>query len=120
MTFKLFDLLIIFLVTILITLYAFFTLSRDKDNTFVRVEVEGKKFIYSLDSDKEVIIEGELGVTTFIIKDKKVKITDSPCSNKTCIHSGSISKANRSIACLPNKIVITIDGEKDEIDGITF
>lgn len=47
------------------------------------------------------------------IKDYKVKVINSDCSDKICVNFGEISECNQSIVCLPNKIAIKIDCSDD-------
>jgi hypothetical protein len=68
------------------------------------------EWIYPLSSDREISIAGPLGDTRVIIRDKSVRITDSPCPNKTCIASGAIAEPNQWIACLPNRVLVRIEG----------
>jgi len=78
----------------------------------VLVEVNGKPvYILPLDKNRILSVEGPEGNTTIEIKDRKVRITDSPCSNKLCIKQGWIHSG--SIICLPNRVVVTI-GNKDK------
>ena len=57
-------------------------------------------------------VEGELGPTTFEIKDGRVHITDSACPNKTCVAQGWHSP----LVCLPNKVIITVKSEGGEVE----
>lgn len=79
----------------------------------VLAQADGDTYEYSLDKDGIYKVEGALGYTTFEIKDKKVRIIDSPCPNKTCIDQGWTSP----IVCLPNRVIITIQdyGEFDAV-----
>lgn len=78
----------------------------------VLVEVNGKPvYILPLDKNRILSVEGPDGNTTIEIKDRKVRITDSPCSNKLCIKQGWIHSG--SIICLPNRVVVTV-GNKDK------
>ena len=87
----------------------------------VLVEVNGKPvYILPLDKNRILSVEGPEGNTTIEIKDRKVRITDSPCSNKLCIKQGWIHSG--SIICLPNRVVVTVgnkDRQKDGPDAIT-
>lgn len=40
-----------------------------------------------------------------------VSVTDSSCYGRDCVKTGAISRAGRSIICLPNRLSITIRGE---------
>jgi hypothetical protein len=87
----------------------------------VRIEMDGKPvYILPIDSNKAVSVEGPLGKTQVEIKDHKVRITESPCNNKLCIHQGWTQQG--TIICLPNRIIVTIeDGshQSGTIDAIT-
>ena len=73
----------------------------------VVVNAAGVKYEYSAELDGTYTVAGELGPTTFEIKDGRVRITDSPCPNKTCISQGW----HNPLVCLPNKVMITVEGE---------
>ena len=44
------------------------------------------------------------------IKDGKVSVSAASCKNQVCVRHGSISHAGESIVCLPNRLVVTIEG----------
>ena len=71
------------------------------------------KYEYSAELDGTYTVAGELGETTFEIKDGRVRITDSPCPNKTCISQGW----HNPLVCLPNKVMITVEGEAGQGSG---
>ena len=73
----------------------------------VSVNANGVHYEYSAATDGVYTVDGELGPTTFEIKDGRVRIIDSPCPNKTCVAQGWHSP----LVCLPNKVMITIEGE---------
>ena len=54
----------------------------------------------------------EQQVTIVGIEDGKVYV-ESCCPNGTC-SAGKIEKSGQWIACLPNKVVIRLEGSKDE------
>ncbi len=101
-------------------------------NIFVGNKAKSKQIIiesgdniwyYQLDKDRELKIEGILGKSTIEIKDGFVFFEDSPCPNKLCVLSNSISKNGDWLACLPNGIFVRIEGEDDknaEIDIISY
>ncbi|KAJ52779.1 hypothetical protein BD780_002096 [Clostridium tetanomorphum] len=57
-----------------------------------------------------------------LIEKNKISIIDADCPDKVCIKTGPISEPGDTIVCLPNKLIITIDGSKanSEIDATTF
>ena len=75
----------------------------------VCVNANGEQYEYSVSADGLYTVEGELGPTTFEIKAGRVRITDSPCPNKTCVAQGWHSP----LVCLPNKVIITVESESE-------
>lgn len=79
----------------------------------VLVNAAGVKYEYSVSQNGTYTVAGELGPTTFEIKDGRVRITDSPCPNKTCISQGW----HNPLICLPNKVMITVEEENSVKTG---
>ena len=99
------DILIIFLV---LAGGVFFTVrGLGQKGSRIVVNAAGVKYEYSASKDGVFSVEGELGPTTFEIKDGRVRITDSPCPNKTCVAQGW----HNPLVCLPNKVMITVENE---------
>lgn len=71
-------------------------------------------FIAPLDQPRTVSLEGPLGFTELDIHDGKVKVLSSPCPNKTCIRMGEARHAGDLIACVPNRLIIRIEGDNIE------
>ncbi len=71
-----------------------------------------------LANNKQVKIIGPLGESIVEIKDNGVRVKDSPCPLKVCMHQGRINKPGQTIVCVPNRMMIRIMGEK-KVDAIT-
>ena len=105
------DILIIFLVAVA---GIFLTVrGLGQKGSRVVVNAAGVKYEYSAELDGTYTVAGELGPTTFEIKDGRVRIIDSPCPNKTCISQGW----HNPLVCLPNKVIITVEGENSVKTG---
>ena len=74
----------------------------------------GGEWLYPLSSDREVRVPGPLGITVVEIRGKSVRIADSPCPNKTCIAAGAIDKPGQWLACLPNQVLVSIEGRRSD------
>ena len=48
-----------------------------------------------------------------------VSVTGASCRNQVCVKHGSISRAGESIVCLPNRLVVTIEGKGGGYDTVT-
>lgn len=84
----------------------------------LRVKVKNKRvFLYPLNIDRELKFHGSIGTTRVIIKNGAAKIQKAPCPLKLCEKRGWISNQGEQIICIPNKIMLEIEGSN--IDGIT-
>ncbi len=45
-------------------------------------------------------------------KNGAVRVEESTCKNKICVHTGWISKDGQSIVCVPNRVIIYTKGAK--------
>ena len=79
------------------------------------IESPSGSWIYGLDADRTVEIPGPLGLTTIRIEGGKARIAASPCPNQTCVAAHEVSHKGEWNACLPNEVIIRVDGdERDE------
>ncbi len=65
----------------------------------------------SKNEDKEYLINGTNGVLHVHTHEGAIAVIESNCPHQDCVHMGYISEAGRSIVCIYNQVIITIDGE---------
>ena len=88
----------------------------------VQIFVDNKiTYQYDLKKNGSYSILTTHGSLELQIKDRTVQVLTSTCPAKICKKMGKISKTNQTIVCLPNRILIRIEGknEKKWIDIIT-
>ena len=57
---------------------------------------------------------------TLMIENGRAYMSEASCPDKLCIHQGKISEEGRSIVCLTNRVIVSIEGEgEDEYDAFT-
>ena len=66
------------------------------------VDLSAVKEPYDISLDNGVTITVEPGAIFF---------SGSDCANQLCVHTGKLTKAGQSAACLPNKTLIRITGK---------
>lgn len=77
----------------------------------VIVEQDGRTLYQGpLSESRQVQLDGPLGTTTLVLDQQGVKIIDSPCAYKVCIGMGQIGRVGEWIACVPNHLLIRIEG----------
>ena len=84
----------------------------------VITDAGGEEWIYPMDVDREIEVEGPLGVTIVHIHGGGVSIESSPCPNQTCVAAGSIVRSGQWIACLPNQVFVRVEGGADDGSGV--
>lgn len=65
--------------------------------------------VRTIKSDSEILnlkLNGTIGDLFLKIENKKATVTDSSCTHKTCVNSGSIANPGESIVCIPNELLI--------------
>lgn len=85
------------------------------------VTVDGDVYgTYPLSQNQEIpIMKGEKRTNLLVIKDGKADITEADCPDRLCVHQKPISMTNETIVCLPNKVVVSIEGSTESgIDSI--
>ncbi|MBE6587600.1 MAG: NusG domain II-containing protein [Ruminococcaceae bacterium] len=82
-----------------------------KPGETVVVTVNGEEYArYSLDEDREVVIETERGRNVLVIKDGYADIVDATCPDGLCERQRRIDESGESLVCLPNKVTVTVIG----------
>ena len=79
---------------------------------WVVIEVDAKRVSrFPLRMDHVAHVQGPLGTTEVEIKNGRARIVRSPCKLKVYIKSGYIQYADRLSACLPNQVVVRVEGD---------
>ncbi|WDV46244.1 NusG domain II-containing protein [Clostridiaceae bacterium M8S5] len=99
-------------------------INSDYDFNIVKITVDGKLYreIKLKDNNNEKIVIEKNGHKNIIdITGNEVRMIQANCSDKVCIKMGAISEPGEMIVCLPNKVIIEIQGDKKkDIDGLTY
>ncbi|MBU3158217.1 NusG domain II-containing protein [Clostridium frigoris] len=119
---------IILLIIVLITTGATFIYKNSiKGSEKIAVIKRAGTVIKTIDLSKvvepqEFTIKTENGHYNVIaVKHNSISVKDADCPHKECVKSGWISKPGEMVVCLPYKLTINIEAEKNEgIDGGTF
>ena len=111
--------LLIVLVLVGLASTAYVAMSRSGGDTVIieqRGELYGK---YSLFEDRTITIEGAKTKNVVSISGGEVTMSESTCKNQVCVRHGAISAAGESIICLPNRVVVRIEGKGGGYDAVS-
>ena len=98
-------------------------MNNTKDTANVVVTIDGEVYgTYPLSEDRTERIELPDGsYNILIISDGYADVSEASCPDQICVKHNHIRYSKESIVCLPNKVVVTVEGgEENEIDGSTF
>ena len=93
-----------------------YTLSEDRILALTEEGLKdlGKKNVHALPKEEEA----EEILNLIVIEDSSVKVTEATCKGGDCIKMGTIRSEGEVIACLPHKMLITIEGGGDSPDVV--
>jgi len=102
---------------IAVAILAFQLLKAPGDNTEVKVSIQGKVYgTYRLTQNQTIHIDDK---NTVIIEDGTARMEWADCPDQICVQHKKISRSGESIICLPNEVVVSIEGsEEPEVDSI--
>jgi len=116
-----FDFIVLFTFLFFSSVLTYFSYSKTSSiqGNFVEIYQNNK-----LISKQPLAKEQELNFKNFVveIKNNKVRMKESNCPHKICVHTGWISRPYQQIVCVPNKVYIKISSEKNynKIDSVTY
>ena len=92
---------------------------RHKTGSKAILSYNGEEIItFDLSQNTEYTFEGDY-YNKIVIRDGSAYIESADCPDKTCVHSGKISKDGQTICCLPNKMLLRIVSDENETDVIS-
>jgi len=76
---------------------------------------DGSRVLFTapLDVPCQVDLPGPLGETRLTIGAEGARIIASPCALKVCMGMGPAHRPGDLLACLPNRILVQVEGERE-------
>lgn len=85
----------------------------------VVINVDGNEYgRYPLDQDNVIEIHNGDRHNTVTIKDGGVSMSYSTCENQICVHEGVVTTPGQLIVCLPNYVIVEIEGGEDSDEAL--
>jgi hypothetical protein len=115
------DAVIVFIATGITIFSAYAAYIKPEKPASVLIRANGREWIYQIDAEETVKINGPLGDTIIRIRDNHAWVESSPCENQNCMAAGFIARQGQWAACLPNNVLIMILGNRDEgVDAVVW
>lgn len=112
------DFLLIGLVLLIaVSVMGYHYLKKDTGPGKVVIRVDGETYgTYDLSEEQNIDIQG---TNILEIHNGEARMSEADCPDRLCVHQKAISRDGESIICLPNKIVVSVEGGEDnEIDAV--
>jgi hypothetical protein len=74
--------------------------------------------LLELAADGDHAVRGRIGNSILRVEGGRVRFTDSPCPGRICVHSGWLARSGEVAACLPNGVVVEVQGREREYDAV--
>lgn len=116
------DALVVIIVVAFAVMTAAFVYGQNRGETLTatvkhRGQVAAQVALSTLTEEKKITIDGQYHLTVTLTKDG-VSVTESDCPGQDCVHTGCITRAGQSIVCLPEQVVVTLEGKTSAPDVV--
>lgn len=115
------DVFVIFLTLLLIFSSLLIFRHSSSQNAVAIITVDGKvekKIDLTLQENCIITLKTD-PIVTLEVKDHKIRFIDSKCPDGTCEKMGFLSNAGQTAACIPAKVIVTVEGlNESEIDAV--
>jgi len=108
------DILIIITAAGLTIFSAYNAYIKPNDILQVLIRGQGSEWSFPMNAEEIVTVTGPLGDTVVHIQKNHAWVESSPCDNQTCVAAGRIFRHGQWAACLPNNVLLIIQGTKSE------
>lgn len=115
---KILDIIIILLVITFTLLASYFAYMKPLENSQVLIRGLGGDWLFPVEAEEIIVVPGPLGNTTVRIQQQRAWVESSPCENQNCVTSGFIALQGQWAACLPNNVLILIQGDSGEVSDV--
>lgn len=116
------DALVVIIVVAFAVMTAAFVYGKNRGETLTatvkhRGQVAAQVALSTLIEEKKITIDGQYHLTVTLTKDG-VSVTESDCPGQDCVHTGRITRAGQSIVCLPEQVIVTLEGKTSAPDVV--
>ena len=91
-----------------------------RDNPIIKISGAHDEWLLPLGVEQEVLVAGPIGVNRVVVAGGEARVMEAPCANQICVHTGSISAPGQWIACLPNRVLVSVESAGEQIDARSY
>lgn len=126
------DKVVLYMISMLLALsiisIIFFKFFVKSENAIAVIKQDGK-IVKKIDLSKvkekekfkiEYNSNGHKGYNVIEVDKGSIRFIDANCPDKICVKSGTLKKPGETAACLPHKLIITIEKNNNEVDAVSY
>ena len=109
------DIKLVLVLILVLLIFFLFKINNDSKKNIAKVYYADELIkVISLDKNGKYTVLGDNGEVIIEVKDKKIRVIEEKSLKNLCSKQGY----GDIIVCLPNKIVIKVESDDDELDGV--
>lgn len=118
---KALDYVAIFLAFTIVAVISVTVYGGSSDHNKVRIAGVESEYLFDSSVDEQLVVHGPIGETVISVNQGRTHVVSAPCNNQICVLTGHIEKTGDWIACLPNRVFISIEsGTQIAIDARSY
>lgn len=75
---------------------------------------------YSLNEDRTVSVDGELGPTVIRIESGRARVVSDPGPRQYCVKQGWLSRPGEMALCAPNRVSLSLSGGQSAYESMAY
>lgn len=84
----------------------------NSDSAMLKVQVGKAAFYYPMSYRGELVFWGRLGKTVIRVDETGARVVESACPGGDCMRGAAIHQAGQWRACLPNEVILSVEGRQ--------
>lgn len=116
--------LVAFILAIVAAGFAGFRLYSSTGGANIAVIKQNNEIIRKINLDlvskpEKLVVPGKYN-NVILIEKGRIRFEESDCPDGVCVNTGWLNRKGQTAVCLPNRVIIKIEGSSEEIDGTTY
>lgn len=115
---KSFAFIVIFAAVVIIGLLLYIALG-STGGTVAVISLDGQEYeridLSTVEEAYDIVIKTQYGTNVVHVRPGAIGVIEADCPDKVCVNTGSITGGGIPIACVPHRLMITIEG--GNVDG---
>lgn len=83
------------------------------DQEIKRIDID------AVNEPMEIIVSGEYN-EIILVEKGRIRFEEADCPDKVCVNTGWLTEKGDMAVCLPNRTMIKIEGQSEDVDIVTY